>query len=79
MLEEVQNYMDNNLDPDVKASRILQNLNGKDRDPEVNKAFEDIDPQTARFLADLIGDVMTRTEKNKMFSNLSKQVQRLID
>ena len=72
MLQEVQSYMDSNVDPDIKAKRILQNLEGKDRDPEVNQAFQDIDKETARFLADLIGDVMNQTEKKKMLKNLSK-------
>ena len=72
MLEEVQNYMDQNLDPDIKAEKILQGLKGKDRDPDINQAFEDIEPLTSRFVADLIGDVMSQSEKNKMLQNLSR-------
>ena len=64
--------MESNIDPDVKANRILQNLNGKDRDPEVNQAFQAIEPQTARFLADLLGDVMNQSQKKKMMRDFTK-------
>lgn len=44
MLQEVQNHIENNVDPDVKAAKVLQNLNGKETDPEFNEAFMEIKP-----------------------------------
>jgi hypothetical protein len=40
MLEDVKIYIELKVAPDIKAQRILSHLNGKDRDPEVNKAYE---------------------------------------
>lgn len=40
MLEDVENFIEMKIEPDVKASKILSNLNGKDRDPEINEAYE---------------------------------------
>lgn len=58
MLDEVQNYIESNVDPDQKALRILSKLNCKASDSDPNLTLSDIEPHTARFLADLIGDVM---------------------
>lgn len=77
MLEEVQKHIDMKIDPDEKARKIMDNLKGKDRDPDVNQAFEELEPDTKRFLADIIHDVMSDTEKNKMLLKLSKQLEYL--
>jgi len=68
MLLEVQNYVDQNKDPDTKASNILQNLKnsslgkeGAGCDPDVLNALDSIEPDTARFLAGLIDDVTSKT------------------
>lgn len=42
MLEDVKRYIEMKVAPDEKAQRILSYLHGKDRDPEVNMAYEKI-------------------------------------
>lgn len=78
MLVEVQSYVEQNKDPDAKATKILQNLknSGKDKqgagcDQDVLNQLEDVEPETARFLANLIDDVMSQTQKNKLLRDLS--------
>ena len=44
MLKEASEYYFLNIDPKVRVSKIFQSLNGNNRDPEVNKALEDIEP-----------------------------------
>lgn len=78
MLKEASEYYFLNLDPKVRVTKIFQSLNGNNRDPEVNKALQEIEPETARFLADLIGDVMTETEKTKNLQNLSRRLDGLV-
>lgn len=78
MLKEASEYYFLNIDPKLRVSKIFQSLNGNNRDPEVNKALEDIEPNTARFLADVVGDVMTETEKSKNLQNLSFKLDDLV-
>ena len=62
------------MDPDEKAQRVLSKLKYMSTDSDPDLKAGDIAPDTARFLADLISDVMDNTEKHKMLQKLSQKL-----
>jgi len=54
-------------------------LAGKDIDPNVNQAIDEIEPETALFLSLIIDDVMSKTERNQLISRIRKALEVLVD
>ena len=74
LLGEIARYQEENIDPEIKALKILSCLAGNDIDPNVNQAIDKIEPETALFLSLIIDDVMSKTERNKLISRIRQHL-----